>query len=246
MAPLQVAGVSAERSRPAPAGRAPRLPARPQPCCWWSRLRRATQGGAAAPPPRLSTSPPASSRAHGTAKRASATTMAEALATKKRHFYRALDNLTTDSATSLHSAASAHQTGVAASTNAKRPATAAAAFDEARERAAKRLRHSTSSSSLPPTALVTPVQSRTKQASPHQTHPNYAPWSHDAFLARLKTFRSVSLWHPKPETIGEVEWAKRGWVCVDVNTVGCRGGCERRVVVSLDRPSDVPARQEHD
>lgn len=41
------------------------------------------------------------------------------------------------------------------------------------------------------------------------------------------------LWHPKPEAISEVEWAKRGWICVEVNTVGCSGGCERRVVVDL-------------
>lgn len=44
----------------------------------------------------------------------------------------------------------------------------------------------------------------------------------------------MSTWHPKPDPISEVEWAKRGWVCVDVNTVACRGGCEKRVVVSLE------------
>ena len=51
----------------------------------------------------------------------------------------------------------------------------------------------------------------------------------------MKTFSKVSYWHPKPEAISEVEWAKRGWFCVDVNTVGCKGGCERRLVVSLER-----------
>jgi len=34
--------------------------------------------------------------------------------------------------------------------------------------------------------------------------------------------------------VNEVEWAKRGWQCVDINTVGCKGGCGKRVVVRLD------------
>ncbi|WPG98979.1 Hypothetical protein R9X50_00178100 [Acrodontium crateriforme] len=83
----------------------------------------------------------------------------------------------------------------------------------------------TSITSLQPTRVEAVVEKKDL--------PNFAPWSHEAFLARLKTFSSVSLWHPKPEEISEVEWAKRGWVCVDVNTVGCRGGCERRVVVDM-------------
>jgi len=34
--------------------------------------------------------------------------------------------------------------------------------------------------------------------------------------------------------VNEVEWAKRGWQCVDINTVGCKGGCGKRVIVRLD------------
>ena len=64
--------------------------------------------------------------------------------------------------------------------------------------------------------------------------PNFAPWSQETFLERLKTFQKVRDWHPKPEVINEVHWAKRGWSCVDLNTVACKGGCERRVVVKLD------------
>jgi hypothetical protein len=44
----------------------------------------------------------------------------------------------------------------------------------------------------------------------------------------------VSKWHPKPEAVNEVVWAKRGWSCVDVNTVACRGGCDRRIFVDLN------------
>lgn len=36
--------------------------------------------------------------------------------------------------------------------------------------------------------------------------------------------------------MNEVVWAKKGWVCVGVNTVACKGGCEQRVVVALRPP----------
>ncbi len=63
--------------------------------------------------------------------------------------------------------------------------------------------------------------------------PNYAPWSQQAFLDRLSTFSDVKLWRCKPEPISEVEWAKRGWICEAPNTVACKGGCEKRVVIKL-------------
>jgi hypothetical protein len=43
-----------------------------------------------------------------------------------------------------------------------------------------------------------------------------------------------------------VEWAKRGWVCVDLNTVSCKGGCGRRVVVSLDKEKKKDVETEED
>jgi hypothetical protein len=159
-----------------------------------------------------------------------------AIATTKRKFYKALDSFTTSSQVSLAPSATEP-------TTSKRPATATAAFDEARERAKKRLRHSTSSSSLPPAVIPAPTPTK-KIDGKSQKPPNFSPWSHEAFLARLKTFSSVSLWHPKPEAISEVEWAKRGWICVDVNTVACKGGCERRVVVSLGTPKRKVTQEE--
>ena len=69
--------------------------------------------------------------------------------------------------------------------------------------------------------------------------PNFAPWSQQQFLDRLKTFRKVTYWHPKPIVIAEVHWARRGWTCIDVNLVACKGGCERRVLVKLDRTGKV-------
>lgn len=64
--------------------------------------------------------------------------------------------------------------------------------------------------------------------------PNYAPWSQEQFLARLKTFSDVRKWSSKPDRVNEVEWAKRGWICEERNKVACKGGCEKRIVVHLE------------
>lgn len=133
--------------------------------------------------------------------------MPEAIATTKRKFYKALDALNNPPTATTRSAA---------------------------EPASKRVRRSISTTSsivqrLP--ASTVPKQNGQIDREP----PNFSPWSHEKFLARLQTFSSVSQWHPKPDAISEVEWAKRGWVCVDVNTVACKGGCEKRVVVSLGK-----------
>ncbi|KAK4636329.1 hypothetical protein CLAFUW4_00392 [Fulvia fulva] len=163
--------------------------------------------------------------------------MPEAIATSKRKFYKALDALT--NATAPPKTVS----DTPSSSSAER--SSAAAFDEARERVRKRLRHSTSTGSLDASVISL---SRGKNApKPNSTPPHFSPWSQETFLARLKTFSSVSLWHPKPDVVNEVAWAKRGWVCVDVNTVACRRGCERRVVVSLDIPTKpTPAEDDAD
>lgn len=163
--------------------------------------------------------------------------MPEAIATTKRKFYKALDALDALSASS-------HAPSAQSSTSSSKRSSAAA-FDEARERVRKRLRQSTSTDSLSGLnhdASVISLPSRRNTSTPSKPPPNFSPWSQETFLARLKTFSSVSLWHPKPDSINEVEWAKRGWVCVDVNTVACKGGCGRRVVVSVD----APMHSEHD
>lgn len=69
-------------------------------------------------------------------------------------------------------------------------------------------------------------------ATPRQPA-NYQPYSQEQFLARLKTFANVKKWTNKPDPLSEVEWAKRGWSCESWNTVACKGGCEKRLVVRL-------------
>ena len=63
--------------------------------------------------------------------------------------------------------------------------------------------------------------------------PNFAPWNRAQFLERLKSFRHVDKWMGKPEKINEVQWAKRGWICVGKERVGCVGGCGKEVVIKL-------------
>ncbi|PGG94944.1 hypothetical protein AJ80_10080 [Polytolypa hystricis UAMH7299] len=69
------------------------------------------------------------------------------------------------------------------------------------------------------------------------SRPNFVPWDRERFLERLETFRRVDRWSPKPARINEVQWAKRGWSCVDVMRVECVGGCGQAVVVKL--PGDI-------
>lgn len=63
---------------------------------------------------------------------------------------------------------------------------------------------------------------------------NYTPWDRGHFLQRLKTFRHVDRWCAKPAKINEVQWAKRGWTCVEKERVGCVGGCGKEVYVKLE------------
>lgn len=177
--------------------------------------------------------------------------MPEAIATSKRKFHKLLDSITAASNT-----VSSQQRDNASGANAGASLTAREKMELASDRARKRLRASTSSTSL--SATLGSSFNRTANASTmslprnmsstilvsgdskDDKHiPNFAPWSQETFLARLKTFSKVSNWHPKPEVISEVHWAKRGWSCVDLNTVACRGGCERRVVVKLDTMGTV-------
>ena len=177
--------------------------------------------------------------------------MPEAIATSKRKFHKLLDSITAASNT-----VSTSQQRDNASGGANPSLTAHEKLELASERARKRLRSTPSSTSLSTT--LKPSYTRTANMSTtslprnmastdlaadalkDDKHiPNFAPWSQETFLARLKTFSKVSEWHPKPEVIGEMHWAKRGWSCVDVNTVACKGGCERRVVVKLDTMGTV-------
>jgi len=142
--------------------------------------------------------------------------MPEALATTKRKFHKLLDSrFGTPSAP--------------AAATPPRP-TSQGTINEP---TTKRIRSSDSTTSLA-TSLRTKTATTKSPINPVRGESNFAPWSHDAFVKRLRSFGPVTMWHPKPDAVGEVEWAKRGWWCVDTNTVGCKGGCGQRLLVKVE------------
>ncbi|KAF2149552.1 zf-C3HC-domain-containing protein, partial [Myriangium duriaei CBS 260.36] len=77
------------------------------------------------------------------------------------------------------------------------------------------------------------VQLKEPLPLPEKSFPAFCPWSHEAFMDRLKTFAPVTNWMPKPaEEVGEMAWVKRGWACVGVETVAC-AACKKRLVVDF-------------
>ncbi|ETN39289.1 uncharacterized protein HMPREF1541_05512 [Cyphellophora europaea CBS 101466] len=81
---------------------------------------------------------------------------------------------------------------------------------------------------------ITPNSQISKTASTTSLTGHYLPSSRPAFLERLETYRQVTQWHiPSTEPINASVWAKRGWVCVDKDTVSC-GSCKERLTVDLD------------
>lgn len=142
--------------------------------------------------------------------------MPEALATTKRKFHKLLDSrFGTPSAP----ATATPPRPISQGTLSSEPAT-------------KRIRSSDSTASLAASLRNKTVPR--SSVNPVRAEANFAPWSHDAFIKRLRSFGPVTSWHPKPDAVGEVEWAKRGWWCVDTNTVGCKGGCGRRLLVKVE------------
>ncbi|CAO2655656.1 Nn.00g044590.m01.CDS01 [Neocucurbitaria sp. VM-36] len=172
-----------------------------------------------------------------------------ALATTKRKFHKLLDNLTASTSTtslastlqeSNVSTTSLSQPGTPEPPN-KRPRSSNLSMERERNISAGQERIRTLKEQL-----LTPRREGTikvvgkKQApttattttTPRKT-PNFQPYSQEHFLGRLKTFADVKKWTTKPDSISEVEWAKRGWTCDTWNTVACKGGCEKRVAVKL-------------
>lgn len=67
-----------------------------------------------------------------------------------------------------------------------------------------------------------------------ESKPTYLPSDREAFLERLETYRNISDWMPKPDSVNEVEWAKRGWVCTKNERVRCVT-CNVEIMVKLNK-----------
>ena len=155
-----------------------------------------------------------------------------ALSTTKRKFHNILDSIANGSTASLDANNNQHN----ASTTTLAPSL---------EPCAKKLKLSRPlSTPTPPSSFlharstssrtVTPGTSTASVMAEEKKPPNFAPWDRNQFLSRLETFRRVDKWMSKPDEINEVQWAKRGWTCVAKETVGCVGGCDRELVISLE------------
>lgn len=137
--------------------------------------------------------------------------MSYTVETKKRKFDRILEALTDGAASPSRTTPTSHQ-------NASVPSSARDTASES----SKRRRTALSSMSIMPNPSVTSLSG------------HYLPSSRTAFLQRLETFRHVTQWHvPSTEPVNASIWAKRGWTCVDTDTVSC-GSCKERVHVDLD------------
>ena len=140
-----------------------------------------------------------------------------AIETKKRKFDRILDSIQDHSASQSGS-------NLAPGNNHNSTVSLVAASESATAVKKLRLSSGTSSSRNDPT---TPLAS--------QKTANYLPTSRGAFLDRLQTFRPITKWRiASNEVINAAAWARRGWRCVDTDTVYC-GACEKRLLVKLDK-----------
>lgn len=151
--------------------------------------------------------------------------MSYAIETKKRKFDRTLEALTNAAANSPS------RTSLNSRNN---PSTTSLTADDASDGSKRRRIAPTTRPTLATNASTTSLVG------------HYLPTSRPAFLERLETYRHVTQWHvPSTDPINAAAWAKRGWICVDTDTVSC-GSCTERVHIdlSLDRELLEPGEKE--
>ena len=145
--------------------------------------------------------------------------MSYAIESKKRKFERILESLTDGAAPQSRT-----------SLNSRNNGSTISLVNEESSDASKRRR-------ITPTSIL----SASKTASTTSLTGHYLPSSRQAFLERLETFRQVTQWHvPSTEPINASAWVKRGWICVDTDTVFC-GSCKERLWIDLEaKTRDAP------
>ncbi|MCJ1282409.1 hypothetical protein MMC26_001732 [Xylographa opegraphella] len=153
--------------------------------------------------------------------------MAYALSTTKRKFHRILDSISNSSTTSL-TPKPQNENG-SATTLTQYPAKKARIVRPA----------SVYATSTTQTESSEPIKSSSDQTTPLKKRPPFTPWDREDFLRRLETFRTPYLWMTKPDKVNEVQWARRGWICVGKDRVAC-SACRRELVMILepDEPAD--------
>ena len=163
-----------------------------------------------------------------------------ALSTTKRKFHKILDSISNASSTSLASKSNHDKYNNASTTTlpatmdppAKKPRIARPT--SAYVPPSTRILTSQSPNLLAAAAATAKQPPSIAMMNQERKPPNFAPWDREQFLERLKTYRHVDKWMGKPESINEVQWAKRGWSCVGKERVGCVGGCGKEVVITIE------------
>ncbi|EXJ91370.1 hypothetical protein A1O1_04482 [Capronia coronata CBS 617.96] len=149
--------------------------------------------------------------------------MSYAVETKKRKFDRILEALTDGAASPVRSSLNSQNN----------TSTTSLSQDTASDSSKRRRIASTSKTTVTTSSTTTLIG-------------HYLPSSRTAFLQRLETFRHVTQWHiPSTEPINAAAWAKRGWICVDTDTVSC-GACKERLHIDLSVDNDVLQSEEND
>ncbi|ETI19383.1 hypothetical protein G647_09216 [Cladophialophora carrionii CBS 160.54] len=147
--------------------------------------------------------------------------MPYAIETKKRKFDRILEALT-------DSAASPAGSPSRSSLNSHNNTSTTSLTQDTASDSSKRRR-------------ITPLSAAANPTTPpsNDLTGHYLPSSRPAFLQRLETFRYVTKWHvPSTDPINAAAWAKRGWTCVDTDTVAC-GVCKERLYVDLSVDNEM-------
>ena len=146
--------------------------------------------------------------------------MSYAIETKKRKFERILESLADGAASA--SRTSLNSRNIASSTD----------LSDIASSGSKRRR-------ITPTSVSKPV-------TPTSLTSHYLPSSRPAFLERLETYRQVTKWQiPSTGAINASVWTKRGWICVDNDTVFC-GSCKERLHIDLEVEATADKNAEND
>lgn len=164
--------------------------------------------------------------------------MSYALESRKRKFHRVLDSISNSTPPKPSETSTPVKQRVLSVSTAATP-------ESVGTPTIKRVRLTPKSDREESAVRPSPGLSRRPADSPGPSpRPNFVPWDRTRFLERLKTFRRVDRWSPKPPAINEVQWAKRGWSCTDNMRVECVGGCGQTVVVKL--PDEIDELEEYD
>ena len=151
--------------------------------------------------------------------------MSYALSTTKRKFHRILDSISNSSNTSLPLSSPEGSTSTTTLSASCEPPAKKPRFARPQRDHIPSVSRTVSKEPAIPSSSTLHRQVLKK--------PHFTPWDRTDFLERLKSFRHVHMWLSKPTAINEVQWAKRGWMCIGKERIRCVG-CAQEIVIRLE------------